>query len=133
MQIWYWYPDPWLMRINHVIAGVVCVAVFLSGLPWLARWVLIAVYTFYALWLAICTRRNTRQGLRYYADGWQLWDEETEGWQTIQLSPHSLVLPQVIILYFRRANHWRRWALVLPAYVLDSEEHRALRVRLRFG
>ncbi|MDB6050500.1 MAG: hypothetical protein JWR17_3246 [Pseudomonas sp.] len=76
-------------------------------------------------------------GLRRTVDGWQLWSDRG-GWQAVQLRRDSLALPLVVVLRFRVVNEPRRFGrrvrgLCIPSDALAPEEHRRLRVRLKFS
>ncbi|MES2819848.1 MAG: protein YgfX [Pseudomonadota bacterium] len=72
------------------------------------------------------------RGLRYNADGWQLWSA-SQGWQAVQLRPDSLALPMLVVLRFRLAGQWRVRGLCIPRDAMTRETHRRLRVRLKFS
>jgi toxin CptA len=76
-------------------------------------------------------------GLRRNADGWQLWSDHG-GWQAVQLRRDSLALPLVVVLRFRLVNEPRLLGrrvrgLCIPHDALAPDEHRRLRVRLKFS
>ena len=62
--------------------------------------------------------------LRHDVDGWQLWSRD-KGWQAVQLRRDSLALPLVVVVRFR--------AVCIPAAALAPDQHRRLRVRLKFS
>ncbi|MCF6762327.1 protein YgfX [Pseudomonas fragi] len=70
--------------------------------------------------------------LRHDADGWQLWSRD-KGWQAVQLRRDSLALPLVVIVRFRLPGEWRVRAVCIPATALAPDQHRRLRVRLKFS
>ena len=71
-------------------------------------------------------------GLRRDADGWQLWNR-ARGWQAVQLRRDSLALPSVVIVRFRvRDERWVR-TVCIPRDALAPDQHRRLRVRLKFS
>ncbi|WP_339473181.1 protein YgfX [Pseudomonas sp. RL_5y_Pfl2_69] len=70
--------------------------------------------------------------LRHDADGWQLWSRD-KGWQAVQLRRDSLALPWVVIVRFRVRDEWRARAVCIPADALAPDQHRRLRVRLKFS
>lgn len=70
--------------------------------------------------------------LRHDADGWQLWSRD-KGWQAVQLRRDSLALPWVVIVRFRVRDEWRVRAVCIPADALAPDQHRRLRVRLKFS
>lgn len=72
------------------------------------------------------------RAVRRTAEGWQLWNIR-DGWQSVQLRPDSLALPQVIILRFRLPNGWWIRGVCIPRDALARDVHRRLRVRLKFS
>ena len=70
--------------------------------------------------------------LRHDAEGWQLWSRD-KGWQAVQLRRDSLALPLVVIVRFRLPGEWRVRAVCIPATALAPDQHRRLRVRLKFS
>ena len=70
--------------------------------------------------------------LRHDANGWQLWSRD-KGWQAVQLRRDSLALPLVVIVRFRLLGEWRVRAVCIPATALAPDQHRRLRVRLKFS
>ena len=78
------------------------------------------------------THRRAFSGLRRDADGWQLWNR-ADGWQAVQLRPDSLALPLIVVLRFRLKGERRVHSLCVPRDALAPDEHRRLRVRLRFS
>ena len=80
----------------------------------------------------LLTHRRAFCGLRRDAAGWQLWNR-AHGWQPVQLRPDSLALPMIVVLRFRlQDERWVR-SLCVPRDALAPDEHRRLRVRLRFS
>nr|WP_218572885.1 protein YgfX [Pseudomonas sp. R-28-1W-6] len=71
-------------------------------------------------------------GLRLDEDGWQLYSR-ANGWQAVQLRPDSLALPLLVVLRFRLAGERRVRGLCIPRDALSREQHRRLRVRLKFS
>ena len=71
-------------------------------------------------------------GLRRDEQGWQLYSE-SGGWQGVQLRPHSLALPLVVVLYFRLSGERRVRSLCIARDALPREAHRRLRTRLKFS
>ncbi|VXC31956.1 conserved hypothetical protein [Pseudomonas sp. 8AS] len=71
-------------------------------------------------------------GLRRDEDGWQLYSR-ANGWQAVQLRPDSLALPLLVVLRFRLVGEWRVRGLCIPRDALSREQHRRLRVRLKFS
>ena len=70
--------------------------------------------------------------LRHDVDGWQLWSRD-QGWQAVQLRRDSLALPLVVVVRFRLPGERRVRAVCIPAAALAPDQHRRLRVRLKFS
>jgi len=70
-------------------------------------------------------------GIRHDADGWHLW-QTGHGWQSVQLFPDSVALPQVVVLRFRLPGQWWVRGLCVASDALPVDVHRRLRVRLKF-
>ncbi|CAD5200689.1 hypothetical protein [Pseudomonas sp. FEN] len=71
-------------------------------------------------------------GLRRDEQGWRLWSQAA-GWQPVRLQRDSLALPWLVVLRFRLAGERRVRALCVPRDALAPDEHRRLRVRLKFS
>ena len=70
--------------------------------------------------------------LRHDAHGWQLWSRD-KGWQAVQLRRDSVALPLMVIVRFSlRGDRWVR-AVCIPSAALATDQHRRLRVRLKFS
>ena len=78
------------------------------------------------------THGSAITGLHHNDDGWQLWSRD-KGWQAVQLCRDSLALPLVVIVRFRLPGEWRVRAVCIPAAALAPDQHRRLRVRLKFS
>lgn len=70
--------------------------------------------------------------MRRDAQGWQLWSRG-KGWQAMQLRRDSLALPFVVIVRFRLSGERRVRAVCIPRNALAPDQHRRLRVRLKFS
>ncbi len=70
--------------------------------------------------------------LRHDQHGWHLWSQQA-GWQPVQLRRDSMALPLAIILRFRLAGSRLTRSVCLPGDALPAEQHRRLRVRLKFS
>ena len=70
--------------------------------------------------------------LRHDADGWQMWNRD-KGWQAVQLRRDSLALPLLVLVRYRLAGERRVRAVCIPGAALAPDQHRRLRVRLKFS
>ncbi|ROM71488.1 hypothetical protein BK653_06295 [Pseudomonas brassicacearum] len=80
----------------------------------------------------LLTHRRAFCGLRRDAGGRHLWSK-ADGWRPVQLRPDSLALPVIVVLRFRLQGEWRIRSLCVPRDALAPDEHRRLRVRLKFS
>lgn len=71
-------------------------------------------------------------GLRRERQGWQLFSRR-QGWAPVQLRPDSIALPGLVILRYRRPGQWFARAVCVPGDAMPADEHRRLRVRLKFS
>ena len=78
------------------------------------------------------THANAFSGLRRDADGWQVWSR-AKGWQAVQLRRDSLALPPMVLVRFSLRGERRVRAVCIPRDALAPDQHRRLRVRLKFS
>ena len=71
-------------------------------------------------------------GLRHDQQGWSLRSREG-GWQPVQLLPDSIALPLVVVLRFKLSGDWFGRGLCIPRGAMAPEQHRRLRLRLKFS
>lgn len=94
----------------------------------------------HAIWVIpqgiLFNRPSAFTGLRRDKDGWQLWSER-HGWRPVQLCRDSLARPALIVLRFRLMEKGligrRVRSLCIPRDALAPDEHRRLRLRLKFS
>ncbi len=101
-------------------------ALFLASLPTPPRLAGLALLGA-SLWR--CRKPAAPLRLRARADG-QLEVWRDAAWKSMSIQPDSLVLPGLIVLRWREDG--RSHSLVLPADALSGEEHRRLRLWLRW-
>jgi toxin CptA len=80
----------------------------------------------------LLTDAQAISGVRHDALGWQLFSSAT-GWQPVELRRDSLALPQAVVLRYRSGGEWRVRGLCIPSDALEAQQHRRLRVRLKFS
>jgi len=135
MRVYYWQPSSWLYLLMFLLLLLAVFALLSSALAIFYKALLLVFYTLYAVLIGwrLAQFKQTQQvfGLRYAAKSWQLWTSQS-GWQAIKLSAQTIVLPWLVIIYYRKVNQRFARALVIPEHVLDAESHRKLRVQLRF-
>ncbi|WP_335943606.1 protein YgfX [Pseudomonas sp. G166] len=111
-------------------------ALFLLSVPFWLAVLGIALCLAHGAWTIprhlLLSHRRAFCGLRRDAAGWQLWSR-ARGWQPVQLRADSLALPMIVVLRFRLPDEWWVRSLCVPRDALAPDEHRRLRVRLRFS
>ncbi|RRV11813.1 hypothetical protein EGJ28_10410 [Stutzerimonas xanthomarina] len=131
-----WQPSSWLLTLYLGVQALGLAAIVLSAAPlWLQLIALLFCLT-HALWVLprgiLLSSRDAWSGLRHDAAGWHLWSER-QGWQAVQLLPDSLALPLIVVLRFRVPGRRLAGSICVPRDALPREQHRRLRVRLKFS
>lgn len=109
---------------------------WLSALPWwLGLCVLVACIA-HACWAIprriLLTDSHAVTGLRRDASGWRVFSRAL-GWQPVRLCRDSVAVPGLVVLRFVRAGHWLGESQCVPRDALGPDQHRRLRVRLKFS
>ncbi|GIZ11136.1 protein YgfX [Pseudomonas sp. NCCP-436] len=129
-------PSVWLLRLYLLALLLALVAPWLSSIA--LGWKLLAhVLCFlHVAWVlprrVLLSSPHAFTGLRRNAEGWQLWSAAA-GWQAVQLRPDSLALPAVVVLRFSLPGQRLVRGLCIPADALPADQHRRLRVLLKFS
>ncbi|MDH0303491.1 MULTISPECIES: protein YgfX [unclassified Pseudomonas] len=71
-------------------------------------------------------------GLRRDARGWCVYSR-AGGWQPATLCRDSIALPGIVVLRFVTKGRWLSQSQCIPGDALAHEQHRRLRVRLKFS
>lgn len=112
------------------------IAICLLSIPAWARLLGVLLCLAHGAWVLPRHVRLTHPGamtrLRHDADGWQLWSRD-KGWQAVQLRRDSLALPLLVLVRYRLAGERRVRAVCIPGAALAPDQHRRLRVRLKFS
>lgn len=131
-----WRPSVWLLAAYLAGLALAVAALLLAAIPPLWQIAGLLFCLIHALWVLprqILLRSPQAFGaLRHDGEGWQLW-APLYGWSPVQLRPDSLALPSLIVLRFRLPGSRFTRGLCLPADSLTADEHRRLRLRLRFS
>lgn len=131
-----WQPSHWLLACYGLIQGLALLSLGLIDIALWAQMLGLAFCVAHALWVVpqhlLLTRPSAYRALRCSTEGWQV-HSEASGWQTIELHPDSLALPLVVLLRFRLADQRHIRSLCIPRDSLPREQHRRLRVRLKFS
>ena len=102
---------------------------------WLAACALIGCLA-HACWVIprriLLTHPDAVTGLRRDARGWQAFSRAC-GWERIRLCRDSVALPGIVVLRFMREGRWVAQSQCIPRDALTADEHRRLRVRLKFS
>ncbi|WP_407651315.1 protein YgfX [Denitrificimonas halotolerans] len=133
----FWQPSLRLSWAVLLISSLGYFAVFIANSHWGVKFGIVLLLSMHVLrHLLILLHYSTpklRLGLRYSTEtGWQLWCAQ-QGWRCIQLRSDSIAVPTLILLRYRFAGQRLYRAVVLPADCLPQDDHRRLRVRLRFS
>jgi len=131
-----WHASRQLLVAYLAAQGLVLVSLLLLEAPFLWRCLGVLSVLGHAAWYLprhiLLNHAHAWRGLRRDSGGWALWNK-AGGWQAVQLLPDSMALPGLIVLRFRRKGQWWARSLCLPADSQDANEHRRLRVRLKFS
>lgn len=132
----HWQPSRGLLRLYLVILALALLAPWLAAVPlWLKALALVLCLA-HAAWALprhiLLSSPDAWRGLRRDALGWQLWSA-AQGWQPVQLRPDSLALPLAVVLRFRLPGERLSRGLCIPRDALPREQHRRLRLRLKFS
>jgi len=118
---------------GHLLALIACLMLAVSGGVKLA---LLLLCLAHGAWImprqVLLSHPSAVQGLRRDRSGWQLWSKRA-GWHPVQLRHDSVALPGLVILRYRRPGQWFSRSLCVPADAMPADQHRRLRVRLKFS
>lgn len=132
----HWRASAWLRLASvgaHLLALAACV---LLDVPVGFKLLAVLACCLHAAWTmprqVALSHPEAMTGLRRDRGGWQLFSAR-RGWQAVQLRGDSVALPGLVILRFRRAGQWFSRSVCIPGDALPREEHRRLRLRLKFS
>ena len=133
---WQWQPSVWLLTGYAAVQSAALLSLWWVDIPLWALVLGVGLCTAHAGWvvprqLALSSPAAYR-GLRCTAQGWQVFSP-AQGWQSIALHPDSLALPVIILLRFRLSGQRRVRSLCIARDSLSRDQHRRLRVRLKFS
>ncbi|SFJ27987.1 toxin CptA [Pseudomonas guineae] len=131
-----WQPSRLLLVGYALIQGLALLSVVFVDIPLWARALGVLFCLVHAAWVVprhlLLTQPSAYRALRCAADGWLVYCD-AQGWQSIELHPDSLALPWVVLLRFRLAGQRRVHSLCVARDSLPRDQHRRLRVRLKFS
>ena len=125
-----------LLALYIAVLSLAIVTLLVMPVPfWL--WVLgLLLCLWHAAWIVpshiLLTRDSSWLGLRHDQQGWSLWSRRA-GWQPVQLRPDSIALPLVVVLRFKVPGDGFVRSVCIPRDAMLQEQHRRLRVRLKFS
>ena len=130
-----WRPSRVLLAAYLATQGLSLSAMLLTNLPLWVRATGVLLCGLHALSALprhiLLSNSSSVRGLRHDGSGWRLFSEE-HGWQGVRLLPDSLALPGLIVLRFRRPGGVSD-SICIPLDALPADQHRRLRVRLKFS
>ena len=131
-----WQPSRQLLVCYALIQGLALLSLALVDIALWARLLGVGFCLAHAAWVLprhlLLSSSSAYRALRYTADGWQVYSA-AQGWQAIELHPDSLALPLIVLLRFRLAGQRRVRSLCIARDSLARDQHRRLRVRLKFS
>ncbi|MGE7992418.1 protein YgfX [Pseudomonas sp. NPDC089554] len=131
-----WQGSRLLLTAYLVCLALALSALFLVALPTWLKLSLIVACLVHSCWAIprqiLLTHAHAVTGLRRDARGWQLFSQG-RGWQPVRLCPDSVALPGLVVLRFEREGRWLGEGVCILLDGLSADEHRRLRVRLKFS
>ncbi|MDT8925652.1 MULTISPECIES: protein YgfX [Pseudomonas] len=119
---------------------------FCQVLAWFVLWVIALPWWFSVLAVVAClahagwviprrillTHDHAVVGVRRDALGWRVFSR-ARGWQPVRLCRDSVALPGVVVLRFVREGGWLGEGQCVLWDAVGADQHRRLRVRLKFS
>jgi toxin CptA len=131
-----WRPSPWLLRGYWLVLILLGSALLLIDMPLWARCSVVLLALLHGVWVLPRHLRLSHpaayRGLRCDAQGWHVFSRK-QGWQAIELERDSLALPLMVLLRFHLVDQRRTRAVCIARDSLAADQHRRLRVRLKFS
>ncbi|MFF5864956.1 protein YgfX [Pseudomonas sp. NPDC012596] len=131
-----WQGSRLLLTAYLICQGLAQSALWLSTTPWWLCLPAVALCLAHACWAIprriLLTHARAVTGLRRDALGWRLFCR-AEGWQAVRLCRDSVALPGLVVLRFVRPGHWFGESQCIVRDALEAEQHRRLRLRLKFS
>ena len=131
-----WQPSRWLLRLYLSVLALALLAPWLANIPFWLKLLSPLPCLAHAAWVlprhVLLTAPQAITGLRRDALGWQLYSA-ANGWHAVQLRPDSLALPLAVVLRYRVPGQRFSRGLCIARDALAPEQHRRLRLRLKFS
>jgi toxin CptA len=131
-----WQPSRWLLRLYLSVLALALLAPWLADIPLWLKLLSPLPCLAHAAWVLprhiLLTAPQAITGLRRDALGWHLYSA-ANGWHAVQLRPDSLALPLAVVLRYRVPGQRIGRGLCIARDALAPEQHRRLRLRLKFS
>lgn len=131
-----WHASRRLLAVAAAAHGLALIACLMLALPGALKLAALAGCLLHGVLVfprqVTLNHRTAVSGLRRDRSGWQLLTA-AGGWESVQLRPDSVALPGLVILRFRRRGHWISRSACIPSDAMPADEHRRLRVCLKFS
>ena len=131
-----WQASGQLLAAYLAAQSLALIAIYLLSIPLWAHVLGAVLCLVHGLWTVprhiTLTHSVAFSAMRRDVQGWHLWSRG-KGWQAMQLRRDSLALPFVVIVRFRLSGERRIRAVCIPRNALAPDQHRRLRVRLKFS
>ncbi|MDH0097324.1 hypothetical protein L1F06_017115 [Ectopseudomonas hydrolytica] len=131
-----WQPSRGLLRLYLCVLFLALLAPWLAEIPVWLQVLSLPLCLAHAGWVLprhfLLSSPEAIRGLRRDACGWHLWSA-AKGWQAVQLRPDSLALPLAVVLRYRLPGQRFSRGLCIARDALAPEQHRRLRLRLKFS
>lgn len=131
-----WQPSRWLLRLYLSVLALALLAPWLADIPLWLKLLSPLPCLAHAAWVLprhiLLTAPQAITGLRRDALGWHLYSA-ANGWHAVQLRPDILALPLAVVLRYRVPGQRIGRGLCIARDALAPEQHRRLRLRLKFS
>ena len=131
-----WQGSRLLLTAYLVAQALAITCLCLTALPALPSVLLLVACVAHACWVIprriLLTHPDAVTGLRRDALGWLLFSR-SRGWHRARLCRDSMALPSLVVLRFVQEGRWFAQSQCVPRDALDPDQHRRLRVRLKFS
>ncbi|WP_322366750.1 protein YgfX [Pseudomonas sp. Teo4] len=131
-----WQGSPLLLTAYLLCQVMAWVVLWMIALPWWLSLLAVVACLAHAGWVIprriLLSHPRAVTGLRRDVHGWRLFSAE-QGWQPVRLCRDSVALPGLVVLRFIREGRWVGESQCIPRDALEADQHRRLRVRLKFS
>ena len=131
-----WRPSGYLLAACIAAHGLALLACLLLDLTVPFKGLAMVACLAHGAWVlprqVLLSHPDAVTGLRRDEANWYLFTAR-HGWFAVQLRRDSIALPGLVILRFRRSGQWYSRSVCVPGDALAADQHRRLRVRLKFN